>query len=155
MTHQQKSFHPFLPSASLLHSSKLLRESSASLLHRGFRLPKLRGIGKPKAVWFSPAKAKWFFLSWLLHLGLNSSTSLPLQPHFSLLPQLAIHVSILVFFQLFWAAIVNPGRCGPVAWSQSSPTSYTGSVTRGNCLPVTSLVEVTPISPAQSTAKAF
>ena len=37
-------FTPFLPAASLLHSSKLLRESSASLLHLAFQLPK--GVGK-------------------------------------------------------------------------------------------------------------
>ena len=29
---------------------------------------------------------------------------------------------------------------GAMAWSQSSPSSYTGSVTRGSCLPVTSWV---------------
>ena len=39
-----------------------------------------------------------------------------------------------LFFQLYWAAIVSPGRCGPVVWSQSSPSSYTGSVTRGSWL---------------------
>ena len=93
---------PFLPAVSLLHSSKLLRESSASLLHLAFQLPKLHGKGSPKA--------SWFFLSWLLHLDLNPSTSLPLQPHFQLLPQSATPTSILVFFQLFWAAIAILGR---------------------------------------------
>ena len=76
-------FTPFLPAASLLHSSKLLRESSASQLHLAFGLPKLRGKGSPKATWFSPySKAAWSFLSWLLYLGLNPSTNLPLQLHF-------------------------------------------------------------------------
>ena len=40
----------------------------------------------------------------------------------------------------------SPGRCGPMAWSQSSPSSHTGAVTRGSCFPDTSWVEVTPIS---------
>ena len=47
---------------------------------------------------------------WLPHLGLNPSANLPLQPHFPLLPQLATAASI-------------PGRCGPVVWSQLSPSS--------------------------------
>ena len=65
----KSSFTPFLPVASLLQSSKLLRESSASLLHLAFQLPKLHGKGSPKAAWFhSPqnrcgppflAKATW------------------------------------------------------------------------------------------------
>ena len=42
----------FLPAVSLLHSSKLLRDSSASLLHLAFWLPKLHGTERPKAVWF-------------------------------------------------------------------------------------------------------
>ena len=50
-----------------------------------------------------------------------------------------------LFFQLYWAAIVSLGRCDPMAWSQSSPSSHVGSVTRGSCLPVTSWVEVIPI----------
>ena len=60
-----------------------------------------------------------------------------------------------LFFQLYWAAIVSPGRCGPMAWSQSSPSSHTGTVTRGSCLPVTSWVEVTPIPLAQNMATAI
>ena len=39
-----------------------------------------------------------------------------------------------LFFQLDWAAIVSLGRCGPMAWSQSSPSSDTGAVTRKSCL---------------------
>ena len=90
--------------------------------------------------WFSPHfKATW------PHLGLNPSAHIPLQPHFRLLLQSATPASIPVFFQLYWAAIVSPGRCGPTAWSQSSPSSHAGSVTRGSCFPVPSWVEVTPI----------
>ena len=75
---------------------------------------------------------------WLLHLSLNPSTHIPLQPHFRLLLQSATPASIPLFFQLYWAAIVSLGRCGPLAWSQSSPSSHEGSVTRGSCLPATS-----------------
>ncbi|KAF6100013.1 hypothetical protein HJG60_011724 [Phyllostomus discolor] len=47
---------------------------------------------------------------WLLCLRLNPSANLPLQPHFRLLSHLATAASIL-------------GRCGPVVWSQLSPSS--------------------------------
>ena len=87
---------------------------------------------------------------WLPRLGLNPSASLPLQPHFRLLLQSVTPASIPVSFQLYWAAIVSLGRYGPMAWSQFSPSSHTGSVTRGSCFPVTSWVEVTPIPLAQS-----
>ena len=92
---------------------------------------------------------------WLLCLGLNPSTHLPLQPHFRLLLQSATPASIPVFFQLFWAAIVSLGRCGPMAWSQSSPSSHAGPVTRGSCFPVPSWVEFDPIPLAQSMATAI
>ena len=94
-------------------------------------------------------------LLWLPRLGLNPSTHLPLQPHFRLLLQSATPASIPVFFQLYWAAIVSLGRCGPMAWSQSSPRSHAGPVTRGSCFPDPSWVEVTPISLAQSRATAI
>ena len=69
----------------------------------------------------STSKAAWSWLSPKPHgpkqrrqmpacLGLNPSANLPLQPHFQLLPQLATAASI-------------PGRCGPVVWSQLSPSS--------------------------------
>ena len=132
-------FTPFLPAASLLRSSKLLRESSASLLHLASQLPQPRGS----------------LLAWLPRLGLNPSANLPLQPHFQFLPQSATPASIPVFFQLFWAVIISLGRCGLVAWSQSSPSSHVGTVTRGSCLPVISWVEVTSISLAQSMATAI
>ena len=91
---------------------------------------------------------------WLPRLGLNPSASLPLQPHFQLL-QSFIPASIPVFLQIYWAAILSVGRCGPMAWSQSSPTSHSGTVTRGSCFPVTFWVEVIPISLAQSMATAI
>ena len=71
------------------------------------------------------------------------------------LPRSAIPASIPVFFQLYWAAIVSLGRCGPMAWSQSSLSSPTGPVTRGSCFPVPSWVEFGPIPLAQSRATAI
>ena len=47
------------------------------------------------------------------------------------------------------------GRCGPMAWSQSSPSSHAGPVTRGSCFPVPAWVEVTPIPLAQSWPQLF
>ena len=47
-----RTFTPFLPTGSLLHFSKLLIESSASLLHLAFQLPKRCGKGSLKAVLF-------------------------------------------------------------------------------------------------------
>ena len=91
---------------------------------------------------------------WLLCLGLNPSARLPLQPHFQLLLQSVIPASIPVFFQLYWAAILSLGRCGPMAWSQSSPSSHAGPVTRGSYFPVPSWVEFGPIPLAQSMATA-
>ena len=123
-----------------------------------------------RSPWFFSAQAMWsqidtqFFsaqvpwsqkeATFLPRLGLNPSANRPLTHHLRLLPQLATAASIPVFFQLYRAAIVSPGRCGLVVWSQSSPSSYAGSVTRGSCLPVTSEVEVTPIPLAQSRATA-
>ena len=100
-------------------------------------------------------KAAWSPPTWLPRLGLNPSANLTLQPYFLLLPQLATSANIPIFLQLFWAAIVSLGRRGPMAWSESSPTSHAGAITRGSCLPVTSRVEVTPISLAQSMATAI
>ena len=57
-------FTPFLPIASLFQSSKLLRESSASLLHLSFQIPKLCGKASPKAT--------WSLLAWLPHPGFKS-----------------------------------------------------------------------------------
>ena len=92
---------------------------------------------------------------WLLHLGLNAHASPPLQPHFQLLLQSVTPASIPLFFQLYWAAIVSLGRCGPMAWGQSSPNSHTGAVTRGSYFLVISWVEVTPILLAQSMSTAI
>ena len=52
--------------------------------------------------------------AWMPCLGLNPSTNLPLLHHFQRHPQLATAASIPLFFQLYWVAMVSPGRCGPV-----------------------------------------
>ncbi|KAF6109685.1 hypothetical protein HJG60_010915 [Phyllostomus discolor] len=109
-----------------------------------------------RILWFS-AQATWSQkdTAWLPRLGLNPSANLPLQHHFQLLPQLDTAANIPIFFQLSQAAIESPGRCGPVVWSQSSPSSHPGFVTRGGCLLVTSSVEVTPVPLAQTLATAL
>ena len=104
---------------------------------------------------FLPQNLVVLLLLWLPRLGLNPSARLPLQPHFSLLLQSVTPASIPVFFQLYWAAIGSLGRCGPMAWSQSSPSSHAGPVTRGSCFPVPPWVEVTPIPLAHSMATAI
>ena len=131
-------------------------------LAKSLLLPKLRGKKKhSKTTWSSlfttemrgldyPSEPRGPLPLWLPCLGLNTSTHLPLQPHPQLLLQLVTPASIPVFFQLYWAAIVSLGRCGPMAWSQSSPSSHAGPVTRGSCLPVPSWVEFLPIPLAQS-----
>ena len=111
----------------------------------------------PRTAWSSsfPSEPRGPPSLWLPRLGLNPSAHLPLQPHFRLLLQSVTPASIPVFFQLYWATIVSPGRCGPMAWSQSSPSSHAGPVTRGSCFPVPSWVEFAPIPLAQSMATAI
>ena len=136
MTHQQESF--------LLFSS--WQSLSCCLSHVAKRsTPKPHG-----PLLFTPSEPRGPPPLWLLHPGLNPSTHLPLQPHFRLLLQSVTPASISVFFQLYWAVIVSPGRSGPMAWSQSSPSSHAGPVTRGSCFPVPSWVEFAPIPLAQS-----
>ena len=102
MAHQQESFHPF--------SSRKYLSCCLSHVAKGSN-PKPRVPNLSQAVWSQkrcivPKRNT----KWLPRLGLNPSTNLPLQPHFRLLPQLATAASI-------------PGRCGPVVWSQLSPSS--------------------------------
>ena len=147
-THQQESFLPFSPRQSLSCCLHHMAEGST---------PKPSGPNSHPSHTvpiYSP-KASWSSLVWLLHLCLNPHANLPWQPHFQLLPQSVTPAGILVFFQLYWAAIVSLGRRGPVVWSQSSPSSHAGAVARGSCFPVTSWVEVTPISLAQNIATAI
>ena len=148
MAHQQESFHPFSSRQSLSCCLSHVAKGSTPKLHGPNSRPS-------HVVPTYSTKAAWSSLVWLPRLGLNPCTSLPLQPHFRLLLQSVTPASIPVFFQLYWAALVSPGGCGPMAWSQSSPSSHTGAVTRGSCFPVTCWVEVTPIPLAQSMATAI
>ena len=115
MAHQQESFLPFSSSQRLsCFISHVAKRSS----------PKLYGPNFHQS-------CTVLSLVWLQCLGLNPSTSLPLQPPFRLLLQSVTPASIPVFFQLYWAAMVSPGRYGPMAWSQSSPSSHAGPVIWG------------------------
>ena len=132
MAHQQESFSPLLPS-----KVSLAAQAAWSFLSTP------EPCGPP--IYFRTSWPSSFSSEphsspslWLPRLGLNPSAHLPLQPHFGLLLQSVTPASIPIFFQLYWAAIVSPGRCGPMAWSQSSPSSHAGPVTRGSCFPVPS-----------------
>ena len=170
VAHQQESFLPFSSwqslSCCLSHVAKRSTPKPRGPLpfpsepHGPlpiYLLQNLVGLlfpSEPHGLLLSPPKPCGPPLLWLRRLGLNPSTHLPLQPHFRLLLHSATPASIPVFFQLYWAAIVSLGRCGPIAWSQSSPRSHAGPVTRGSYFPVPSWVEVTPIPLAQSMATA-
>ena len=150
MAHQQESFHPFSSRQSLSCFLSHVAKRSNPKPHRPDSCPSCVVSTPPKPcgpnlcpshvviscqsceVPTYSAKASWF------SLGLNPHANLPLQPHFRLLLQSVTPASIPVFFQLYWAAIVSLGRYGPMVWSQSSPSFHSGSVTRGNCFPVTS-----------------
>ena len=69
----------------------------------------------------------------------SSVTPFPTPPHNWL------HLPELPFSLSFLAAIVSPGRRGPVVWSNPSPSSHASAITKGSCLPVVSWVKVTPI----------
>ena len=116
MAHQQESFHPFSSRQSLTCFLSRVAKREHPKAAQSQLSPKLRNPKKPPA--------------WLPHLGLNPRANFPLQPHFWHLPQLATAASIPLFFQLYWAAIVSP-----MVWSQSSPSSHAGSVTRGKLPP--------------------
>ena len=98
----ESPFTPFLPAASLLHSSKLLRESSSLLLHLAFRLPKLHGKGSPNAASFPP-----FLQSCVVPLqhGCHAWVSIPV-PIFFCIPfsdssHNQLHLPALSYFSSF------------------------------------------------------
>ena len=104
-------------------------------------------VPSPKTLWSSPSMAAGPRFK-------SQRQSSPAAP-FPTPPTISYTCQHSLFFQLYWAAIVSLGRCGPMAWSQSSPSSHAGPVTRGSCFSVPSWVEVTPISLAQSRATAI
>ena len=123
MAHQQESFLPFSSQPSLSCClSRVAKRSTPKPHGPPSSPPTLHG---PLS---SPSEPRGPLSLWLPHLRLNPSASLPLQPHFRLLLKSVTPASIPVFFQLYWAAIVSPGSCGPMAWSQPSPSSHSGSV---------------------------
>ena len=137
--HQQKSFLPFSSRQSLSCCSSHVAKGST---------PKLRGpnlLCQSRVVLSGMAAVPGF----KSQCQSSSAAPIPTPPTISHTCQHSL------FFQLYWAAIVSPGRCGPMVWSQSSSSSHTGAVTRGSCCPVTSWVEVTPIPLAQSMATAI
>ena len=150
MAHQQESFLPF-------SSQQSLSCCLSSVAKRSTSKPRgsLLFTSEPHGPLSFPPEPRGPPSLWLPRLSLNPSAHLPLQPHFRLLLQSVTPASIPIFFQLYWAAILSPGRCGPMAWSQSSPSSYAGPVTRGSCPPVPSWVEFAPIPLAQSLGTAI
>ena len=138
-------FFPALISCCLSHAAK----RSTSKPHGPPSSPP-----KPPGPLFS-FRTTWSSPSTAVVARLNPSAHLPLQPHFQLLLQSVTPASIPVFFQLYWAAVVSLGRCSPMAWSQSSPSSHAGAVTRGSYFSVTSWVEFAPIPLAHSMSTAI
>ena len=111
--------HTVLPSSSALSRVPYLRKRSRSPWFRLLAWSAVsppQGLHSAKAPWSSPpgmAAAPVF----------KSQRQSSSEPHFWLL-QSVIPASIPVFFQLYWAAIVSLDRDGPMAWSQSSPSSH-------------------------------
>ena len=110
MAHQQESFHPFSSRQSLSCFQSCMAKGSTPKPHGPDSRPSHVVPTSAEAVWSSKDMWSQKDAKWLSCLGLNPSANLPLQPHFWLLPQLATAASI-------------PGRCGPVVWSQLSPSS--------------------------------
>ena len=171
MAHQQESFLPFSSQQSLScclsrvakgsipkphgplssHPKPHGPLSSPSELHGPllFTLPKLRDHLP------SPPKPHGPLSGTAVVLGFQSQHQSSSAAPFPTSPAISYTCQHSLSFQLYWAAIVSLGRCGPLVWSQSSPSSHAGPVTRGSCLPVTSWVEVTHIPLAQSRATAI
>ena len=145
MVHQQESFHPFPSLQGLVLSPSLLLHCLSCFLRRtAKRAPRPHGSTQNCVVPTPKAAAPGF------KSQRQSSSAAP----FLTPPIISYTCQHSRIFQPFLAAIVSPGRCGPVVWSEPSPSSHEGAVTRGSWLPVQSCVKVTPISLAQSKATA-
>ena len=170
MAHQQESFLPFSSRQSLSCCLSHVAKRSTPKPHGSLSSPP-----KPHGLLYS-LRQSCMILSllpqnllvllllqncvvllslWLPVLGFKSQHLPSSAAPFPTPPTISYTCQHSLFFQLYWAARVSLGRCGPMAWSQSSPSSHTGAVTRGRCFPVTSWVEVTPIPLAQSKATAI
>ena len=160
MAHQQESFLPFSSRESLSCCLSRVAKRNTPKPHGPllFTLPKLHdplpSSPKPRGPLSSPLKPcgplPYGCCVWFKSQHQSSSAAPFLAP-----PTISYTCQHSLFFQLYWAAKVSLGRCGPMTWSQSSPSSHTGTVTRGSCFPVTSWVEVTPILLAQIMATAI
>ena len=144
MAHQQECFLPFSPWQSL----------SCCLSHVA-----KRSTTKPRGPLYSPSqplgplphfRTTWPSPSMAAAPGVKSQRPSSSAVSFPTPPTINYTCQHSLFFQLYWATVVNLGRRGPMAWSQSSPSSHAGPVTRGSCFPVPSWVEFTPIPLAQS-----
>ena len=127
-------------------------------LAKSLLLPKPRGKKEhPQTTWssFLSSKTSWSSLSMAAVPRFKSQCQFSSAAPFPTPPTISYTCQHSLFFQFYWAAIVSLGRCGPMAWSKSSPSSHAGAITRGSCFPVTSWVEVTPIPLAQSRATAI
>ena len=156
MAHQQESFLPF--------SFRKILSCCLSHMAKG-STPKPPGPNSSQAVWSQPLPElcgpNLLHQSHMVLPGMAAAPGFKSQRQFSSAapfptpPTICYTCQHSLFSQLYWAVIVSLGRHGPMAWSQSSPTSHAGTVTRGCCFPITAWVEVTSIPLAQSMATAI
>ena len=159
MAHQQESFLPFPSQQSLSCCLSHVAERSTPKPHGPLPFPQNRMVLPiySRSSWPSPFPFRTAWSSPPMDAVSRFKSQCPssFAAPFPTPPTVSYTCQHPVFFQLYWAAIVSLGRCGLVAWSQSSPSSHSGAVTRGSCFPDPSWVEVTPISLAQSRATAI
>ena len=118
-----------LRSQSPLEYPQMHSPSFPPLPSPGYRISK-----KEIEVWFFSAQATWSQKRCLMAAtpGFKSQSQSSSVAPFLTPPTIGHSCQhSCIFFQLYWAAIVSPGRCGPVVWSQSSPSSHVVSVTGG------------------------
>ena len=137
------------------HSPPVRVLSPLFFLAKPLLLLKPRGKKEhPKATWSSLLLQNHTVLSYSLHQSCVILSLLPPKPHgpssgtaatprfksqsqsssaapFPTPPTISYTCQHYLFFQVNWVAIVSLGRRGPMAWSQSSPSSHIGAVTTG------------------------
>ena len=146
VAHQQEFFHPFSSGQSLsCFLSPVAKRSN----------PKPRGPDSAQAEGSPLHQSHVSFPGMAATRGFKSQCQSSSAAPFPTPPTICYTCQHSLFSQLYWAVIVSLGRCGPMAWSQSSPSSHAGAVTKESCLPVTSWMEVTSIPLAQSMATAI
>ncbi|KAF6084318.1 hypothetical protein HJG60_008594 [Phyllostomus discolor] len=86
----------------------------------------------PMAVIFSaPPQPHGSPPQWPPNLGFKSLWPIFLCSPISDSSHTRLHMPELISFQLYWAAIMSLGRCGPMSWSQSSLSSHADAVMQG------------------------